>query len=103
MKKFSPVGCCIDKRQKSRGTVKINFTGWSKENSNVLSYLGQQQGENVREQKKQPHTMRLLLLTDVSLVIVQGVEVLDWPSCSPDLNPVNLIFKILLIAIDWNF
>ena len=27
MKKFSPVGCCIDKRQKSRGTVKIRFTG----------------------------------------------------------------------------
>ena len=27
MKKFSPVGCCIDKRQKSRGTVKIRITG----------------------------------------------------------------------------
>ena len=27
MKKFSPVGCCIEKRQKSRGTVKIRFTG----------------------------------------------------------------------------
>ena len=27
MKKFSPVGCCIDKRQRSRGTVKIRFTG----------------------------------------------------------------------------
>ena len=26
MKKFSQVGC-IDKRQKSRGTVKIRFTG----------------------------------------------------------------------------
>ena len=30
MKKFSLVGCCIDKRQKSRGTVKIRFTRlWS--------------------------------------------------------------------------
>ena len=27
MKTFSPVGCCIDKRQKSRGTIKIRFTG----------------------------------------------------------------------------
>ena len=27
MKKFTPVGCCIDKRQKSRGNVKIRFTG----------------------------------------------------------------------------
>ena len=27
MKKFSPVGYCIDKRQKSLGTVKIRFTG----------------------------------------------------------------------------
>ena len=27
MKNFSPVGCCIDKRQKIRGTVKIKFTG----------------------------------------------------------------------------
>ena len=27
MKKFSLVGCCIDKRQKSRGTIKIRFTG----------------------------------------------------------------------------
>ena len=27
IKKFSPVGCCTDKRQKSRGTVKIRFTG----------------------------------------------------------------------------
>ena len=27
MKNFSAVGCCIDKRQKSRGTVKIRFTG----------------------------------------------------------------------------
>ena len=25
MKKFSPIGCCIDKRQKSSGTVKIRF------------------------------------------------------------------------------
>ena len=49
MKQFSPVGCCIDKRQKSRGTVKIIFTGLSKENTYVLSYLEQQQGENVRE------------------------------------------------------
>ena len=32
MKKFSPVGCCIDKRQKSRGTIKIRFTGWTKKN-----------------------------------------------------------------------
>ena len=27
MKKISPAGCCIDKLQKSRGTVKIRFTG----------------------------------------------------------------------------
>ena len=27
MKQFSPLGCCIDERQKSRGTVKIRFTG----------------------------------------------------------------------------
>ena len=27
MKKFSPVGCCIDKLQKSGGTVKIRVTG----------------------------------------------------------------------------
>ena len=27
MKKFSPVGCCIDKHQTSRGTVKVRFTG----------------------------------------------------------------------------
>ena len=27
MKKFSLVGCCIDKRQKSWGTVKIRYTG----------------------------------------------------------------------------
>ena len=47
--KFSPVGCCIDKRQKSRGTVKIRFTGCSKENTYVLSYLEQQQGKNVRK------------------------------------------------------
>ena len=26
-KKISPLGCCIDKRQKSQGTVKIRFTG----------------------------------------------------------------------------
>ena len=30
MKKFSPVGCCIDKHQKSWETIKIRFTGWSK-------------------------------------------------------------------------
>ena len=28
------------------------------------------------------------------LVVVQGVEVLDWPSCSPDPNPVNLILTV---------
>ena len=27
VKKFSPVGYCIDKRQKSWGTIKIRFTG----------------------------------------------------------------------------
>ena len=27
MKQFSPLGCCIDKHQKSRRTVKIRFTG----------------------------------------------------------------------------
>ena len=27
MNKFSPVGCCIDKRKKSRGTVKMRLTG----------------------------------------------------------------------------
>ena len=43
------VGCCIDKNQTNRGTVKIRFTGWSKENIYVLRYLEQQQGENVRE------------------------------------------------------
>ena len=54
MKKFSPVGCCIDKHKKSWGTVKIRFTGRAKENSYVLSYLGQQQGENVCVQKNKP-------------------------------------------------
>ena len=49
MKKFSLVGCCIDKHQTNRGTVKIRFTGLSKENTYVLSYLEQQQGENVCE------------------------------------------------------
>ena len=44
MKKFSPVGCYIDKRQKSLGTVKIRFTGLSKENTYVLGYFEQQQG-----------------------------------------------------------
>ena len=29
MKKLSLIGCFIDKRQKSRGTVKIRFTGLS--------------------------------------------------------------------------
>ena len=37
MKKISPVGCCIDKRKKSRGTVKIRFTGGSKENTYVFN------------------------------------------------------------------
>ena len=50
MKKFTSVGCCIDKRQKIRGNVRIRFTEWSEENIYVLSYLEQQQGENVREQ-----------------------------------------------------
>ena len=49
MKTFWPVGCCIDIRQKSWGTVKIRFTGGSKESTYVLSYLEQHQGENVRE------------------------------------------------------